>query len=121
MIKEKLVDAFGNCVDYGDSEDKWDACTVPLGSEGSVQYRVEKTSTDDCEASWGVVYIWGDLRDYRDYNAIYQWIKDSCGKLDGLWVRSCAVTIEVEGMGSYFIYSKFNDETTIVDILMMGF
>lgn len=115
-FEKKLRERFGNCVSYNGLKEEWDACNVPLGSEGSVMYDVQKTSESESQVSWGVVYIWGDLRDYSDYNAIYQWIKKSC---KGLMIRSCAVKIDVEYQGSYFVYDKWNDDTQETDILIV--
>jgi len=98
-----LVMRLGVPVQYGSSQREWNAvyevAIIPIGSEGSIQYRIQQTG-DKSSASWGVVYIWGDLRDYEDVSEIYEWLKRAC---DGLWIRSCCVKVDVEYQASYLI------------------
>ena len=95
----KIKDAFGNTCEYDDDSSVWDNCDVPCGSEGSLQYKIEHTG-DNNSLSWGIVYIWGDLRSYDDYNAIYIWIKKAC---EHLMIRSCSIKIDVEYHGKYLV------------------
>jgi hypothetical protein len=117
-IRERLKSAFGNCVEYEDDQETWDICNVPCGSEGSVQYKIQKTATSDSQMSWGVVYIWGDLRDYQDAESIYNWIKQSIENWQ-LNVRSCSVKIDVEYQKSYLVYDIFNQEDLKIEIKIM--
>jgi hypothetical protein len=112
-IKSNIEELFGKCVSFNDPGYMWDDCSVPLGSEGSVQYNVERTSEDDSSIAWGVIYIWGDLRDYSDYRAIYNWINNACKTI---MVRSCCVKIDVEFKDSYLVYDRFNRDTMITEI-----
>jgi len=118
-IEKELQNAFGNSVNYEDSEDKWYSCNVPCGSEGSLEYSIQKTAHSDSQLAWGVLYIWGDLRDYQDQNKIYDWVKESIGKLQSISVRSCNVKIDVEYHGSYLVYDLMDDETFDTNILMI--
>jgi len=48
-------------------------CTLPMGSEGSLAYRVIEYDTG---LPWIVIPIWGDLRDFgkkEDINRIVEW------------------------------------------------
>jgi len=109
----KVSDRFGNKCNYDDDKKTWDACTVPCGSEGSLHYEIKKTGNEH-EVSWGVVYIWGDLRDYEDYRAIYEWIKKAC---EPFMIRSCAVKIDVEYHGEYLVTDVFGVNKTTIELI----
>lgn len=95
---QRVRSRMGNTVDFADSEKKWDACNVPKGSEGSVQYEVFLTNESNHLARV-VVAIWGDLRDFEDVDAVEAWVKKvgvSDIKRDGLGVRSGIVYVQPE-------------------------
>lgn len=102
----ELSQSFGNTCKFGDPQSKWNRCNVPCGSEGSVQYCIERTG-DEHSMSWGVVYIWGDLRDYDSQQKIYDWLRMACA---GKMIRSCAVKIDVEYQDNYIVYDDGNDD-----------
>ena len=116
-VRKSLIDSFGKTYKYADSIEAWEACTVPTGSEGSVQYDIVNTRDEKKFAlsggsiTFGYVAIHGDLRDYDDANEIYEWIKNACGNEEtaGWWVRSCCVRVEIEYGKSFIIYDE-NDE-----------
>ena len=117
MVKNKLISEedlkarFGKTYAWGDPELFWESCNVPCGPEGSVQYEIKKTKRGN-EICWGIVYLWGDLRDYDDAQEIYEWIKRACR---GLMIRSCCVKIDIEMGKSYIIYDKeINGEVEII-------
>ena len=121
-IESGIRKSFGNTYSYEDNSETQNNCTVPYGREGSVQYNVVKTGTEN-SMSWGLIYIWGDLRDYSNYNEIYEWIKSSIDRLnnENLWVRNCAVLVEVEFSKSYFIFDELmNDTEQTVSIKEIG-
>jgi len=117
-----VKDAFGHTYHYDPrlSDDEYLAsrkrCNVPAGSEGSVQYAVQKTgrqSPEGGEVSWGVVYIWGDLRDYSDITAVYLWVKRALKRLETKWgtdVRQCAIKVDVEYHGSFMIHDVIDNK-----------
>ena len=107
-IVTELSKSFGNTCQFNDLQYKWDRCNVPCGSEGSVQYRIVRTG-DESSLSWGVIYIWGDLRDYSDQQAIHDWLKSACREK---MIRSCVVKIDVEYHGSYIIYD--DDKSNLI-------
>jgi len=85
-IKQAVVKALGNTCDYDSLEAAWQCCTVPSGSEGSLQYKVlpNSDSDEDIHAlSWGYAVIWADLRDRgsEDVPEIEKWFQDSLAKL----------------------------------------
>ena len=108
-FKNDVKEAFGRTCSFEDSEEIWDLCDVPCGSEGSVQYEVVRTGDDDSVA-WGLVYIWGDLRDYTNAQEIYKWIKVSCENFD---IRQCAVEVKCEDK-KYFIHYKSEDRGIVI-------
>ena len=69
-----------------------DSCTLPCGSEGSLQYRVIEY---DSGLPWIAVPIWGDLRDYDDVEGITTWWKDTLQKFPML--RDAVLRVRVEG------------------------
>ena len=84
-VEEAVVRALGNTCVYGDSSETWNSCTVPCGSEGSLQYKVyPNTNKDSRSLSWGYVAIWGDLRgfDVGDLPTIYDWLEKSLVELE---------------------------------------
>lgn len=113
-VEGDIKSAFGTSCTYEDLMNGNDYCTIPCGSEGSVQYRIEKTGQPNWVA-WGGIYIWGDLRSYNNVDEIYNWIKNACSKLS---IRQCSVLVEVESDKRYLIYDKFNDDSLDVDILL---
>lgn len=97
-----LRSSFGNTCSFDDLPEKWDACNVPCGSEGSVQYGIRRTG-DDNSMAWGLVYVWGDLRDYENVQEVYGWLKRAC---EERLIRGCSVKVDVEYQKSYVIYNN---------------
>lgn len=101
IIKEK----FGRTCDFHSPEKSWDECNVPMGSEGSVQYKVLLTYGHSSLARI-VVLIWGDLRDYGDDKSIIDWVKKST---KDLILRAGIIQVDVEYRDSNFY--GYNGET----------
>ena len=116
-----LYSRFGNTVQFNDPPEKWELCTVPRGTEGSVQYKVVKTAPHYNHMAWGVIYIWGDLRDYESPQAIYEWIKKSCANLeaDAMTIRDCIVKIDVEYRCNYLVTTKVDNETYGTEFILI--
>lgn len=106
-IIHELTEKLGRTCEFDSSHETWEACNVPRGSEGSLQYSIgvtgEENSTD---LDWGMVVIWGDLRDYDNVEEIFQWIKKACS---GEIIRGCAVKVDIEYQKSYFIFDAGDD------------
>lgn len=101
----ELVDKFGRTCQFDDTPEIWERCNVPCGSEGSLQYKISRTGEKD-SLDWGLVVIWGDLRDFDDADEILQWLEKACA---GKMIRGCAVKIDVEYSQSYLIHDE-NDK-----------
>ena len=102
-FKEKLKNIFGETCNWNSSDKKIKACTVPKGSEGSLQYKINKTGSDG-SISWGEISIYGDLRNYEDVEEIFNWVKKCCSHNNLFWIRQCSVQIEVEYIAKYIIF-----------------
>jgi hypothetical protein len=88
---------FGNTCDFDDSKEVWDACDVPCGQEGSLQYKYVPYKNDDACITAGSLVIWGDLRGFEkeDQPKIIEWLNQCCTKYNdqGLCVRDGVVQI----------------------------
>lgn len=101
---QDVVDIMGNTCDWEDSEEIWEKCTVPKGSEGSIQYKILKVG--DGMVLW-TIPIWGDLRDYDNVKEIEDWFMGIIANPD-VWIRSAVLEIEVEG-GEYKVITDKNE------------
>ena len=111
-IEQELIASFGLTCDYESTIKAWDECTAPLGSEGSVQHKIVHTGTENMLA-WGLIYIWGDLRDYSNTQEIYDWIKNAC---KNFIIRSCSVKVDIEFQRSYIIYDDGNGNILLKEL-----
>ena len=91
--KEAVQKRIGNTCDFDSDEISWDKCTVPCGSEGSVQYEVIRAG--DGLMVW-TVCIWGDLRDYDNTDEVAGWF-DKITKDSGIMIRQAVLEVRVEG------------------------
>lgn len=89
---EGLKVILGNICSFDDKRDKWNKCTVPCGSEGSLQYHIHEYGTG---LAWAVVVIYGDLRDYSNVKEISTWFESVC--IGWPMIRQAILEIEVEG------------------------
>lgn len=83
-LKVAAAKALGYTCNFESSIEAREACSVPQGSEGSLQYQVFSNSDKDEHAlSWGYVAIWGDLRDFgtEDYPSVLDWFQKSLERL----------------------------------------
>ena len=56
-------------VDFRDSLEDFCKCTLPCGSEGSLEYQIYENPDPHSVARWSVQF-WGDLRDYDNEEEI---------------------------------------------------
>jgi len=87
----------GNTASFEDDEAVWDACNVPCGSEGSIEFVVHENPSETSLAAFGV-HVFGDLRDFgsdEDIEKIREWFKRVTTK-KGVMVRSAILEINVE-------------------------
>ncbi len=81
---------------------------LPLGSEGSLKMSVWETDEENILARY-TVSIFGDLRDYYDYQSIINWFKN---KIEDMMIRQASITVYLDGDTSY---TWVCDGTEIVD------
>jgi len=106
IVIAEIKEHFGSMALWEDSEEAWDKCTVPKGSEGSLQYFINCTGEsgssntgpkgefETADYRW-VVTIIGDLRRYDSAEEIIEWVKKST---KDLWVREAVIRISIEGL-----------------------
>ncbi len=84
QLNEAIKNALGNTYSYEDNPEAFGKCSVPTGSEGSLQYKVSRNTDENEHAlSWGFVSIWGDLRDFgaEDVQGVVDWFQQSLDRL----------------------------------------
>ena len=91
-----IKNIIGNTCDYHSTDEEWEKCSVPTGSEGSLQYSIIENPDKSSLAAYTVA-IWGDLRDFsdKDVDKIRVWF-DKILNSSGLWIRQAVLQIEVE-------------------------
>jgi hypothetical protein len=91
--ESNLSPEMGNTCDFESTDEEWDKCNVPRGSEGSIKYLVWTNPRTSLLAAYSVM-IWGDLRSYNDVNEIKEYlVRVTKGKI----VRQLVVEVSVEG------------------------
>lgn len=88
----KMKEILGSTCEYESSGAERDACNVPCGSEGSMQYKLIGAGTG--LILW-TVPVWGDLRDYDDAQEVTDWFNRVTQK-SGLIIRDAVLQINVE-------------------------
>lgn len=102
--REHLLDIIGYTCKFDSPPEAWKKCTVPCGSEGSIQYHLHEYDTG---LPWMAVLIWGDLRDYEDMQAIADWFLKVCHA----WPLVRQGVIEIQcGMESRVVKFNYEDE-----------
>jgi hypothetical protein len=100
MLIHQVQKRMGRMCDFKDTENVWEACNIPKGSEGSIQYTVILTNESNHLARIAVA-IWGDLRDFKDVDAVEAWVKKvgvNGIERDMLCVRSGIIYVQPEGL-----------------------
>ena len=111
---KKIIEVFGKQVDYDkmysveydenyDVKDK--AQYLPMGSEGTLKMSIWHNPDNHCLAST-TVSVFGDLRDYSDYNEIKDWFNKCC---NSFLIRQAICQVEVERCETkVFMYENEN-------------
>lgn len=93
----------GHTCHFNSPREDWDKCSVPCGSEGSIQYEVSIHSSKN-SLYRGAVTIWGDLRNYDEDASIGKWFKGVLEELtfnaetrNPFSIRDAILSIDVEG------------------------
>lgn len=94
---EQIKQLIGNPVSFEHDEKEWDACNVPCGSEGSIQF-VFWVNPSLSSLSAFTVGVFGDLRDFgtEDVPKIKEWF-ERVTKVEGIMVRNAIIEICIEG------------------------
>lgn len=94
---ESIKELVGNPCSFEDNKEVWDACNVPCGSEGSIQF-VFWSNPSISSLSAFAVGILGDLRDFgtEDVPKIKEWF-EGITKSKGIMVRNAILEICIEG------------------------
>lgn len=109
-ILDRIV---GKVLDYNDDFSRWrDADEhpekfMPCGSEGSLKRAMWRNPNTSEIARWALS-VFGDLRDYHDVNAVIEWFKNCCKRLDDsdncIGVRNAVITVECDD-GNWVVWS----------------
>ena len=101
--KEELEKILGPVAKFNGSDEDWNSCTLPCGSEGSLQYTIWENEDKHCLAAF-TVSVFGDLRDYEETEPIEKWFNEFCKKF---MVRQVVCIVEVGfGETKIFQYKK---------------
>ena len=103
--KEELEKVLGPVARFNSSDEDWNSCTLPRGSEGSLEYVIWENEDEHCVSAF-TVSVFGDLRDYDEIESIEKWFNEFCGKFSG-WIRQAVCLAEVEyGATKVFQYKE---------------
>lgn len=111
VTKEALKGMLGKTWVWEDDIDAMDACTVPEGSEGSIQYIITEY---DKGLPWATVSVYGDLRDYDDVKELTDWFTKVTVD-SGYMIRDAILRISVEG--GEMVALTHDAETNTIKIL----
>ena len=93
--------------------EKWnDKTTIPCGSEGSLEYIINENEDIRFIPAY-VVTIYGDLRDYEDVDAIYDWLYNLCKQIEKtgyMSIRMAVGRIECYDKARTFTYESYSEE-----------
>lgn len=110
---EGIKEMLGNTCSFDDDRDIWDKCSVPKGSEGSLQYEVIEYSGG---LPWITVAVWGDLRDYDDVDEIKKWFEGIVCQKE-IMTRQAVLNVSVNGGSDVVLVLHEDDETKTVKLI----
>ena len=105
---EELIDIFGKSIDFYhmdeiEYDEDWEIKDkdkyLPMGSEGTLKMSIWHNPDESCIAST-TVSIFGDLRDYDDYEEIEKWFNKCCNAFGSIGIRQAFCQVNVEGFGT---------------------
>ena len=94
-------------------------CTLPKGSEGSLQYRVIEYDTG---LPWVSVPFWGDLRDVESDSNTVKWFTRLCCQIDGQcgFIRDSVMLTQLNGGQPCCYVTRRHAETAHIYIEQHG-
>jgi hypothetical protein len=99
----KVKKILGNTFDWNSTEEEEEECSVPYGSEGSLQYIIYENPNLHHLAAY-VVSVYGDLRDFGDDEDVEKVKKWFTSVIDSSIIRQAILEIDVEGKGGIILY-----------------
>lgn len=105
---EELINIFGKSIDFYhmdeiEYDEYWEVKDkdkyLPMGSEGTLEMSIWHNPNESCIAST-TVSIFGDLRDYGDYEEIEKWFNKCCDAFGSIGIRQAFCQVNVEGFGT---------------------
>ena len=95
------------------------SCTVPCGSEGSLQYRVIEYDTG---LPWISLPFWGDLRDVESDSDVVKWFTRLCQLIDGQsgFIRDSVMLTQLNGGQPCCYVTRRHAETAHIYIEQHG-
>ena len=105
---EELINIFGKSIDFYhmdeiEYDEDWEVKDkdkyLPMGSEGTLEMSIWHNPNESCIAST-TVSIFGDLRDYGDYEEIEKWFNKCCDAFGSIGIRQAFCQVNVEGFGT---------------------
>lgn len=91
--KEDIRKVLGPVAEFDGPQEAWDACTLPCGREGSLEYDIWENKDKHSMAAF-TISVFGDLRDYHETESIKEWFDSLCSKF---MVRQAVCLAETEG------------------------
>jgi len=106
-----LHEVLGFTCTFDDNPNAWDACTVPCGSEGSLQFGTVPGVVPSSLNSHNVI-IWGDLRDYENPDSVVEWFEERLSVLSDYRCRHRGATLlaQTEGDNGWWLYQSASEE-----------
>lgn len=104
--KEELEKVLGPVAEFDGTDEEWNACTLPRGSEGSLKYAIWENEDEHCTSAF-TVSVFGDLRDYDETETIEKWFNEFCGKFPMIRQAICVAEVEY-GETKVFQYKEEN-------------
>ena len=105
---EELINIFGKSIDFYhmdeiEYDEDWEVKDkdkyLTMGSEGTLEMSIWHNPNESCIAST-TVSIFGDLRDYGDYEEIEKWFNKCCNAFGSIGIRQAFCQVNVEGFGT---------------------
>ena len=117
--KTDPIPNFGKIINYGDLD--WRESNMPMGSEGSLKYKVVLESSVDkpenhCKNDSLSVAIFGDLRDFGadEFNKILEWVKltfDQKKMPRGFYIDQGVFNVVCGDYSHNIVYSGYFNQT----------